>query len=302
MKKSIGCEQFNLELVKYKKIIDDHLLSCLPAKNETPSVLYDAMVYSLMAGGKRIRPILCLWSYELFTKEITPSVIKAACTIELLHTYTLIHDDLPCMDDDDLRRGKPTLHKAFDEATAVLAGDALLTQVFSVLANLEGHSPSCRLSLINELGEKSGAQGVIGGQVLDLDGEKKDLGLSELERIHTNKTAKLIIASVRMGVFLAQCTEIKKINLLTSYAQKIGLAFQIADDILDEEGDSKKLGKKTKQDTHLNKATYPRLLGLKESKKKLLNYLEQAKLDLEGFGEKGVRLKKLAEFIGDRQN
>ncbi len=268
----------------------------IPFDDQEPSVIHQAMRYSVFAGGKRIRPVLFLLAYELFA-PLNQEAVKACTALELLHTYTLIHDDLPCMDDDDLRRGKPTLHKTFTESIALLAGDALLTLSFQVLAELKSKNSA---TVIKELATSAGSQGVIGGQVKDILSEGKDISLKELRYIHTNKTAKLIKASVKCGAILAQASE-TDLELVENYALNLGLAFQVADDILDVTGSSEKLGKNTGQDEKQNKATYPKIIGLSESKSELEGLITKAKNSLASFGKKASKLNEVADFIKERE-
>ncbi len=288
-------------LLKEKKItIEAEMERLVPKASYLPPMFLEAMQYSLMTGGKRIRPILCLLSGELFG-VVSEKILRCACALEYLHTYTLIHDDLPSMDDDDERRGKPTLHKVVPEGIAILTGDALLTEVFFILASNTLDHPARGLRVIAELSNYAGARGVVGGQVLDLLGEKKIMNAEELQDIHLNKTAKLLIASVRMGAILNGAQE-NDLEQLTRYAENIGLAFQIADDILDEEGDEKKMGKKLRKDQARHKATYPKLFGLAESKKQLFQKIEDAIDALKPFGEKAWALQDLARYLCSREN
>lgn len=292
-------ELFNI--LKSKKIIINNILDTLvPITKEPMSIIQEAMRYSLLSEGKRIRPTLCLLTAEMFTKE-NESFFKIASALELLHVYTLIHDDLPCMDNDDLRRGKPTLHKVFPESIALLAGDALLTKCFEIISESSISFPDIGISIIKDLALLTGENGVIGGQVLDILSENKNISQNELFVIHHNKTAKLIMASVRIGGMLGKANN-KEMNHLTSYAECIGHAFQISDDILDEIGDEKKLGKKTGQDIKLNKATYPKFFGIQKSKEILHEKIQTAITSLQIFGEKANPLKLIAEYIGKREN
>jgi len=268
----------------------------LPDKDTKPAMIHQAMRYSVENTGKRIRPILFLLSYELF-QDINQQVINAACAIELLHTYTLIHDDLPCMDNDDLRRGKLTLHKVYPESIALLAGDALLTLAFKVLAENGGPHAALLISLLADL---TGSQGVIGGQASDILSEGENISLEDLEYIHLNKTAKLLEASIKCGAILGGANK-EEIKTLSYYATKTGLAFQIADDILDIKGDIKKTGKSSFQDEKQNKATYPKFLGLKESQIRLDQYISEAITSLTCFGIKAKPLKDIANFIKYRE-
>lgn len=287
-------------LKQKKKLVEEEMKKLLPVADLHPKILHEAMEYSLQAGGKRIRPILCLLTAELFAKP-DEALLRSACALEFLHTYTLIHDDLPCMDNDDLRRGKPTLHKVYPENIALLAGDGLLTLSFEIIAENSMKHPDRGLKVVADLAKLTGSQGVIGGQVLDLLAENKEITPTELEEIHHNKTAKLLMASVRMGAILSGADE-PSLKILTEYARNIGHAFQIADDILDETGDVAKLGKNPGQDKKLNKATYVKFFGLEKAKQILEETLEKAVTLLQPFGDRAKPLIELAYYIGRREN
>lgn len=287
-------------LKQKKKLVEEEMKKLLPVADRYPKIIHEAMEYSLMAGGKRIRPILCLLTAELFEKP-GQDLLRCACALEFLHTYTLVHDDLPCMDNDDLRRGKPTLHKVYPENIALLAGDGLLTLSFEILAANSGKHPERGLRAVTDLAKLTGSEGVIGGQVLDLLAEKREITPSELEEIHHNKTAKLLMASVRMGAILSGADE-DPLKILTEYAQNLGHAFQIADDILDETGDVAKLGKNPGQDKKLNKATYVKFFGLERAKQILNETIEKAVSPLRPFGDRATPLIDLAYYIGQREN
>lgn len=285
-------------LIRKQKLVEKGIRALLKSRGEAPKIIHDAMSYSLLAGGKRIRPVLCLMTHELFAPVPAPA-LKCSLSLEFLHTYTLIHDDLPCMDNDDLRRGKPTLHKVYPENMALLAGDALLTKSFQIIADSTLKMPERGIRIVSDLAFLSGPEGVIGGQVLDLQAEKRKITPRELKEIHLNKTAKLLMASVRMGAILAGASE-KDLKSLSLYAQNIGHAFQIADDILDEIGDTKKMGKKAGQDKKLDKATYVKFFGLDKSRKILRETVETAIKALKPFGEKAQYLGELARYIASR--
>ena len=279
-------------LERRRKVVDEALDNYLPKEKDEPKIIHRAMRYSVFAGGKRLRPILAMASFELVGGKGN-SILPAACALELIHTYSLIHDDLPCMDDDDLRRGKPTSHKVFGEGMAVLAGDALHALAFEVLLKAR------RIDIVSEIAKAIGTKGMIGGQVADLEAEGKKISLSKVDYIHTHKTAALIKASIRAGALLGEASS-EKLNFLSGYGEKIGLAFQITDDILDVVGKEKMMGKKTGADQ--NKATYPKLIGVEKSKQKAKQLVEKAKGELEVFGDKGLILKELADFIVNRVN
>jgi len=290
-------------LKKTKQLIDRHLLALIENAN-APKILLEAMQYSLSAGGKRIRPILLLATLEAFG-ENKEKGLDVACAIEMLHTYSLIHDDLPAMDNDDLRRGKPTNHKVFGEANAILAGDALLTYSFEIISSFNKYddvTPEMKLELIKRLAQAAGPEGMVAGQVEDLRNENNpNLTLQDLENIHYNKTGKLIIYSIVAGAILAKASE-EKINLLEKFAYHLGIAFQIQDDILDVIGDSKKTGKPTGSDTINEKSTYPKLLTLEGAKQKLSEHLEQALHYLQKTNIRDEILKGIALYIINREN
>jgi len=257
-----------------------------------PCGLVLAMEYSLMAGGKRLRPALALGAARVLGAR-DEVALPAACALEMIHTYSLIHDDLPAMDNDDLRRGKPTAHKAFGEATAILAGDALLTLAFEVLAE----AGNCEV--IREIAQASGVGGMAGGQFIDLESEGKQIGLEELREIHRCKTGALIRVAVRAGALLAGATP-QALAALTAYGEHIGLAFQIADDILDVVGDEAAIGKPVGSDVANAKATYPAILGLERARDLAREAADAALAALEDFGPEADLFRKLADFIVDR--
>ena len=289
---------FTEELARLTVLIDQALLQYLPAINTYPAVIYESMHYSVFAGGKRLRPALVL-SCARAVGGREKDVLKAACAIELLHTYSLIHDDLPAMDDDDLRRGKPTNHKVFGEATAILAGDSLLTMCFELLAFLPVESElKCRV--IGEISQAAGVQGLISGQVMDLTCAETEMNLQTLNYIHTCKTGALFKASARAGAILAKASE-ESLALLTIYAEKIGLAFQIIDDILDIEGNEDKIGKLVGSDLKNQKTTYPVLLGLDEARIMAHQMVIEAREILAKFGREADFLRELAGYILHRE-
>ena len=281
--------------------VNDWLVRLLPPA--ASSRIADAMGYSVMAGGKRLRPVLCLASTEAVDGRSEDALI-AAVALELIHTYSLIHDDLPAMDDDALRRGKPTCHVAFDEATAILAGDALLTLAFQLLALQKGTAgvPADRqLQVIHVVAAAAGYEGMIGGQMADIASEGHRIALSKLEQLHLMKTGALINAAIKTGAILGGGT-LEQIQLLDSYAQNLGLAFQITDDILNVEGDPALLGKAVGTDEQKKKSTYPALLGLEESRKLAANRVKEALQSLEYFDKKADPLRAVAQYIIDRKS
>jgi geranylgeranyl diphosphate synthase type II len=262
-----------------------------------PEKIYESMRYSLMAGGKRLRPILCLTTCELVGGTIEMAM-PTACALEMIHTMSLIHDDLPAMDNDDYRRGKLTNHKVFGEAVAILAGDGLLSYAFEHLAaKTQGVSPEHLLRVVAVVGRAVSAAGLVGGQVVDLESEgKTDVTLETLNFIHQHKTAALLEASVISGAILAGATE-EQVSCLSRYAQHIGLAFQIVDDILDITSTSEALGKSVGKDLQAKKVTYPSLWGLEKSKEAAQQLVRQAKEEVTMFGEAAIPLMAIADFI-----
>ena len=264
--------------------------------------ILEAMTYSLMAGGKRIRPVLCLAAAEAAGGD-PEDAMPAACALEMIHTYSLIHDDLPAMDDDAMRRGKPTCHTAFDEATAILAGDALLTLAFQTLSSIEltqEQQAAKWLGVIQLISHAAGYCGMIQGQMLDMASESKQLTLAELKSMHRLKTGALIEASVISGAILGGLNS-TRISMLENYAQSIGLAFQVTDDILNVEGDPEVMGKAVGTDKLRNKSTYPSLLGLEESKDFAAQLITDALQSLESFDEKAEPLRAIAKYIVKRK-
>jgi geranylgeranyl diphosphate synthase, type II len=284
-------------LKEYKTLVEELLPTQIEAL-QMPSLLKESMLYSLTAGGKRIRPILLLATLEAFGKDKSLGY-EAACAVEMIHTYSLVHDDLPSMDDDDLRRGKPTNHKVFGEAAAILAGDALLTYSFQIVtkANL---SPEIKLLVIEELARAAGAEGMVGGQMADIEGEEKKLSLKELEYIHEHKTGKLLSFGIIAGAIIAGASE-DQLSHLKNFSYHLGLAFQIQDDILDIEGNEQLLGKPVGSDTGNDKATYPALLGMENAKEKLQYHMDQAIMELEKAEIQDSMLKELSYYIAWRQ-
>lgn len=267
----------------------------------SPSLLKEAMSYSLLAGGKRIRPFLVYAVGQMFGCELD-KLDAAACAIEAIHTYSLIHDDLPAMDNDDLRRGMPTCHIKFDEATAILAGDALQTYAFSLIADAPQLSDSSKLAMIKELAHASGVLGMCLGQSLDLQSEHKTISIEELKYIHINKTGALIIAAVNLGLLAANQSTLKYQSALKNYAESIGLAFQIQDDILDVVGDKNVMGKNQGADEQLAKNTYTSLIGLDASIDACQQLYTQAIEALDKIPYNSNALRQLADFIITRNS
>jgi geranylgeranyl diphosphate synthase, type II len=279
--------------------IDDALRRSVPSESTPPESIHKAMRYSLFAGGKRIRPILCVAAAEAISYSPV-GIESAACTLELIHTYSLIHDDLPALDNDDLRRGMPTCHKVFGEAMAILAGDALLTLSFEVLAKL-ACEPERKARLIEELAVAAGTVGgMIGGQVNDLEGERKHPDRALLEAIHRAKTGALLRASVRMGGIFAGADG-DQLKALSLYGEHIGLAFQIVDDVLDVEQPSEALGKTAGKDAEQKKITFPAVYGLARSREMAEEERVAAHVALRPFDDRAERLRELADYIVHRK-
>ncbi len=278
------------------KRIEAALHRWVPPESQDPSTIHRAMRYSLFAGGKRIRPLLAIAAAEA-ASDAPLGIESAACSLELIHTYSLIHDDLPALDNDDLRRGRPTCHKVFGDAMAILAGDSLLTLAFEVLAKLDNLDADRRIRLVAELATASGTVGgMIAGQVNDLEGEGKFPAAHLLESIHRAKTGALLLASVRMGGIYAGATG-RQLAALSDYGEHIGLAFQIVDDVLDVEQSSEALGKTAGKDAQQHKITFPAVYGLERSREMAEEERRAAHLALACFDERGERLKQLADKI-----
>ncbi len=288
-------------LAAKRAVVEEHLATLLPDEGPLAGH-YAALRYSLLAGGKRLRPILCLATVEIFRQDSTP-FLPVACAIECIHTYSLIHDDLPAMDDDDLRRGKPTNHVVFGEAEAILAGDGLLTLAFEMLAtpSLAGVvAPADQLRIIRIIGRAAGSAGMVGGQSLDVAHEGKPVDLDTLRLIHRCKTGALITASVQAGAVLGNA-DADAFDRLTAYGNAIGLAFQMKDDLLNVEGTPEELGKAVGSDAERQKATYPALLGLEKTKQELEHTVQQAIACLEPFEDRAEPLRQLARYIRERR-
>ncbi|MCB0218510.1 MAG: polyprenyl synthetase family protein [Chrysiogenetes bacterium] len=292
---------FNQYLKSQQKIVERELAR--RAKFKGYGQLGEAMQYALLGGGKRLRPILVLAACEAVGGKAA-AAYPAACAIEMIHTYSLVHDDLPSMDDDDLRRGRPTTHKKYDEATAILVGDALLTQAFTVLTDPRAGLPLAdkkRAELVLVLSDAAGWRGMVGGQALDMAAEKKQISLKELRTLHGAKTGALLTASLSMGAIVGGASA-KKREALERYGRSIGLAFQVVDDILDVTADTATLGKPAGSDEGHDKSTFPKLMGLDKSRKEAARLIAQAKKELAPFGKKAEPLLALADYIGDRTN
>jgi geranylgeranyl diphosphate synthase type II len=283
--------------------VDRLLDACLPKEDTLPASLHKAMRYSVFAGGKRIRPILMIAACEAVGGDVA-KVLPAACAMEMVHAYSLIHDDLPAMDDDDFRRGRPTNHKVFGEANAILAGDALLTEAFILLSNPEsnrGVPAEILLRVIHLIGRCAGSLGMVAGQVVDMESEGTEVDLPTLEYIHTHKTGALILASIQTGALLGGGSE-EALAALTRYGEASGLAFQLTDDILDVVGDQEVLGKDVGSDEARGKATYVALLGLEGARLRARELRDLAVAALAPLGERAEPLRRIAHYIVDRSS
>jgi geranylgeranyl diphosphate synthase type II len=282
----------------YKELVEQWLKNYFENKGTYNKTIYDAMFYSLKVGGKRIRPILTILSYALYKSDIN-NIMPIACSMEMIHTYSLIHDDLPCMDNDDLRRGKPTNHKVFGEALAVLAGDALLNEAFSIMLNYcfehgEKSVKACKL-----ISEASGAEGMIGGQVVDIQSEGKKVNEDVLNYMHNKKTGELIKASILSGAIIGGASE-SELQILKEYGEKLGLAFQIKDDILDIEGNAELMGKNINSDTNNEKCTFVTLYGIEACKERSLVLTEECLQLLRGLRKNTEDLEALTILLLER--
>ncbi|MGG5255115.1 polyprenyl synthetase family protein [Neobacillus sp. SM06] len=292
---------FNVFAKTYKQLLEDELQTLI-ARLDAPPVIKEAMFYSLSAGGKRIRPLLLFATMEAFGTDPKRGLMAAAA-IEMIHTYSLIHDDLPSMDNDDLRRGKPTNHKVFGDAIATLAGDALLTYSFEVMGNIpeEYTSPETKIKLIVEMAKAAGTEGMVGGQVADMYGEGKKITIEELEYIHIHKTGKILSFCVTAGALLSRAVP-KQLNNLALFAHHLGLAFQIQDDILDIEGNEELIGKPVGSDRDNQKSTYPLLLSMAGAKNALAEHIQMAKYYLANTNLKTTMLNEITDLVATRDH
>jgi geranylgeranyl pyrophosphate synthase len=299
---SVDPDAFGVQLEAWRVRMEDALDRRLPAADLVPSRLHEAMRYSVLGGGKRIRPAL-LFATALTLGLSEDQVEAAACAIELIHVYSLVHDDLPAMDDDDLRRGRPTCHKAFDEATAVLVGDALQPLAFQLLARDPAlpASAAIRLRLVDILSEASGTFGMAGGQAIDLEVQGRHLDIAQVEDMHARKTGAIIRASVLMAAACVADLEAKSFDALNDYATAIGLAFQIQDDLLDVLGDVSTLGKATGADRERDKPTHPSIIGIEASQERVHLLHGQALAALNMFGDRAAPLRSLADWLLSRR-
>lgn len=289
-------------MAERRTLVDAALDRWLPPPTEPPPIIHEAMRYSVFAGGKRLRPMLALFGCEAVGG--TPEdAMPGAAALELIHTYSLVHDDLPAMDDDDFRRGRPTCHKVYGEAIAILAGDALLTHAFQVLADqtAAGVPAPRRLRMIAEIAAAAGSVGMVGGQTMDIQAEGKTLDPATLLTLHSKKTGALLRVSLRVGGLAGGADE-AALGHLTRYGERLGLAFQIVDDILDIEGNSAEMGKTAGSDLRKHKATYPAVFGLEASRREATRLLGEARDAVRPFGETGAMLVALADFVGQRRS
>lgn len=289
----------NEYLKERKEIVDSALDWLLPSVSEPPQKVHEAMRYSTIDGGKRIRPILALAACDAVGGSHGP-VIPAACAIECIHAFSLIHDDLPCMDDDDLRRGRPTSHKVFGEAMALLAGDALFAFAFQLVSEIRDAPADVVLEVTRILAQAVGTHGMVGGQVMDMLAQGRDVGLPEVEQIHRWKTGALLEASVVIGGLLGGASK-EQLRAISTYGRNVGLAFQIADDVLDLRGDEEKLGKPVGSDLEMDKATYPSVIGIDASIELARKAVSEAIDALSDFGERAEALRLIARYIVERE-
>jgi len=281
-------------------MVEAALAQCVPEPAGAAARLNEAMRYSLLDGGKRLRPILAIAACEAVGGRVE-AALGLACAIEMIHTYSLIHDDLPCMDDDDFRRGRPSNHKVYGDAIATLAGDALLTDAFKVLVRMSaGGSPPAILETISELAGAAGSAGMVGGQTIDLMSEGKDLAIEQLEELHSKKTGALFAAAIRGGARLGGAAALQ-MESLDAYARLLGLAFQVVDDLLDVEGSQEAMGKQVRKDEARGKATYPAILGVERSREMARELQRGAHRALEGFGADAEPLRRIATFVVERK-
>ena len=285
---------------KQAELVNRALGRFLPPARTRPATIHQAMRYSLFAGGKRIRPILTLAAAEACGGRPSDAM-PLACVVECIHTYSLVHDDLPAMDNDDFRRGRPTSHKVYGEGIAVLAGDALLTQAFEIATQAKGWPRYPHVSLIREITDTAGSLKLIAGQVADLEGEGKNLSVAQLRYIHERKTSALLACSVRLGGMSANCTA-RQLKALTDFGYNVGLAFQVIDDILDVTQTTEELGKTAGKDRATAKATYPAVVGLEKSRKIAKKLTDKAFAALKPFGDKATALEAITEYLLKRSN
>lgn len=302
-KKTNPSKALEQALPRYRERVEQALDSWLPRADTHPARLHDAMRYAVLGSGKRLRPVLVYAAGETLGLPLE-RLDAPACAVELIHAYSLVHDDLPAMDDDDLRRGKPTCHKAYDEATAILVGDALQTLAFHILAHapLDGVEAQIRLRMIGTLSLAAGSRGMVGGQAIDLAAVGTQLDAAQLEDMHIHKTGALIRASVLLGALASPQVSTEALEALDHFAKCIGLAFQIQDDILDVEGDTAEMGKTRGADANLGKPTYPAILGMDEAKRLARELVDDALNSLKGFDQRADVLRGIAKYVINRRN
>lgn len=293
-------QDFNTWMQGVQADVERALENCLPAASAVPAKLHEAMRYTALGGGKRVRPLLAYASGDLFGGD-AQALARVASAVEMIHVYSLVHDDMPCMDDDDLRRGKPTVHVAYDEATALLVGDALQAQAFQTLADIDTVPPARLVQMLRLLAEAAGSSGMCGGQAIDLDSVGLSLTRDELERMHQLKTGAMLRVSVILGALCGKDLASTELEALKAYSKAIGLAFQVVDDVLDATADSATLGKTAGKDAADNKPTYVSILGLDQSKELAEQLRREAHEALAPFGEQAQRLRELADLIVQRK-
>jgi geranylgeranyl diphosphate synthase type II len=286
-------------LIARRKEVDRALDRFLPGERTPPATIHKAMRYSLFAGGKRLRPILCLAAAEACGGRIS-SALPLACALECIHTYSLVHDDLPSMDNDDLRRGRATCHKVFGDGIAILAGDALLTIAFEIAGNAQGSKRYNLRKILREIAVAAGSQKLIAGQVADLEAEGHQINRAQLRYIHEHKTAALLTTSLRLGAMAANATP-NQLKAITDFGRALGLAFQVIDDILDVTQTSEQLGKSAGKDVAAKKATYPAVIGLEKSRAEARRLTLQAHRALKPLGKRGTVLRQLADYLLERE-
>jgi len=286
-------------IAKNRKLVDQALNKALPKASAKPATIHKAMRHSIFAGGKRLRPILTIAAAEA-CGGTAENAMPPAIAVECLHTYTLVHDDLPCMDDDDFRRGHPTCHKVYGDGIAVLAGDALQSIAFEIIAGTKPTKRHTAADFVKELAVTGGSRKLIGGQVADIEGEGADLNRAQLKYIHLNKTSALLSSSIRFGGMSANATP-KQIEALSIFGESLGLAFQVIDDILDVTQTTEQLGKSAGKDEAVGKATYPAIIGLEASRKEATRLTKKAVDALSVFGKKGATLEAIARYMLDRE-
>lgn len=291
--------EFEAQMEIWLRAVDRALGRWLPRESVRPETIHRAMRYSIFAGGKRMRPVLCLAAAEACGGSLA-GALPSACAVECVHTYSLIHDDLPCMDDDDFRRGRPTSHKVFGEGIAVLAGDALMTAAFEILGRTEGTCRYTQGMFFSELSRAAGSRNLVGGQVADLEAERRKSTLAELRFIHRGKTAAMIVASLRLGAMSANAQP-RDLDALTTFGENLGLAFQVVDDILDVTQTSEQLGKSAGKDVAAGKTTYPSLLGLDKSRSEAARLTRRAHAALDSLGPRGGTLRGIADHLLGRK-